>query len=243
MSRQSHNCTVCSLSFASRRYLERHGATKRHRHQEHLLRVNPADCLEGIQEQITKRFCTTTTNLTVTQSSPTTSTAVTSSHDPVIFSLINNCYEEEHDDFHDHSALEKMSQWNEYYEEDDVSLCADDEDVNDETLSPSNDWYPFKDEHYAELACLLCAPRPLGETNLKYIWYLLQKRDMTTPSLYQVKQHLADLPGKLEPTLFVDTKGQEYYSLSVIDIIRTKMATPSTSGLLSHYPKLQLIMS
>ncbi|XP_070549617.1 uncharacterized protein [Ptychodera flava] len=233
---QGYVCRVCGVNFASARYLDRHGDSKKHKYQQELLlRDNYGKDEVEQPSQITKRLCTSTTTSVVTQTSLTASTAVTSSHHSMVFlqgyiRMENNSTQED-----DVTDIEKINQWNDLYEDTDDDT---DETMFTEEKDPlDQSFHPFRNEHYAELACLLCAPRPLGDANLKYIFYLLRKRDLTTPTLYQVKQHLAELPGTLEPSVFSDCQGQSYYSLSVIDIIRRKLAIPSLSFKLVHYPK------
>ncbi|XP_077869315.1 uncharacterized protein LOC144360418, partial [Saccoglossus kowalevskii] len=112
-----------------------------------------------------------------------------------------------------------------------------DEDI---PSSNPNPWHPFPNEHYAELSCLINAPRPLGDANLQFIFHLLRKHDPSTPSYYQVKQMCAKLPGRLEPNMFVDSNGKSYHSLSIIDVIRQRMATPDTAARLARYPQKPL---
>ncbi|XP_077865423.1 LOW QUALITY PROTEIN: uncharacterized protein LOC144351995 [Saccoglossus kowalevskii] len=115
-----------------------------------------------------------------------------------------------------------------------LGMYGMDEDI---PFSNPNPWHPFPNEHYAEL---INAPRQLGDGNLQFVFHLLRKRAPSIPSYYQVKQICAKLPGRLESNMFVDSDGRSNHSLSIIDVIRQRMATPDTAARLARYSQTPL---
>ncbi|XP_072042716.1 uncharacterized protein [Amphiura filiformis] len=72
---------------------------------------------------------------------------------------------------------------------------------------------------------------------LKYIWYLLQKRDSSIPPLQSVLDVVDTLPGFKPPVDCHTPDGIPFTTLSVTHQLRQFMSTPSKAQRLTRYPR------
>ncbi|XP_070575716.1 uncharacterized protein [Ptychodera flava] len=219
----SKTCEICVKDFDTSRNLIRHKKTVSHEREKRCL------LLENADRQVTnKRLCPDSDNSTYKEIEYTVSLA-NFEESAMHIQIVKDGELTNDDDFitDDLCEDEELTE-QEVCEEDIASTCPEEYE---------NPWYPFPDEHYAELSCLVNAPKPLGDANLQYIFHLLRKRDPSTPSLFKVREVCSKLPGRMEVNTFADTEGKEFTSLSVINIIRQRMAIPSIASKLARYPQ------
>ncbi|XP_070546461.1 uncharacterized protein [Ptychodera flava] len=162
------------------------------------------------------------------------------------------------------SVINPTPQEEDYVEERDVNQKGCSRDQCDELKRTA--WWPFKNEAEAELALLLHGPHPLvsnirlskyylvkpqkymwfqkhtfqkwGESLQKYVWYLLKKRDPSVPPRYKIKNIIDSLPGFEKPYKMENPDGIPYYTHSIIQNIRYKLAVPSTASTLRRFPEV-----
>eukprot|EP00731_Ephydatia_muelleri_P005116 Em0002g1292a len=95
-------------------------------------------------------------------------------------------------------------------------------------------YYPFPSKLIALLFFHLHSPRPMGQTNLSFMWATLKGAGVEVPSLSQVKHF--QLPDFVPPKRVLSPANTPFYVLSISSIISHCLGSSKLSHLLARYP-------
>lgn len=112
-----------------------------------------------------------------------------------------------------------------------------DDDVDIDALlhecAMEEDYSPFPNKMFALLYCLLNSPKPIGESNLKFVWFVVGHTGIV-PSISAIKKF--KLPGLVPPTRHIASKGEPFYMNSLSSIVRRFIGNPHTSKMVQRFP-------
>ncbi|XP_064398447.1 uncharacterized protein LOC135345042 isoform X4 [Halichondria panicea] len=100
--------------------------------------------------------------------------------------------------------------------------------------SSSDSYSPFPSKQHALLYLLLHCPRPIGETNLKFVWFAMKQMNPCLPSIHQIKQLV--LPVFEAPTKYYSSDGTPFYANSMMATIRHCFANQLFASVVQRYP-------
>lgn len=100
--------------------------------------------------------------------------------------------------------------------------------------SDALDFSPFPNKLFALLFFLLHGPRPLGQTSISFVWFILREHGSMPPSISQVKNFR--LPGYNDISRSVSPNGIPFYHIKMSTILSQCLGTPKIASTVVRYP-------